>query len=168
MHLLVTGGVRSGKSRFAQEQAEQLADRRVFLATGRAWDDEMGERIKRHQDDRDTTWRTIEEPIRVWEHLDQPGCVVLLDCLTMWLTNILLEEIELEPAIVSLEEALAAVGNPVVLVTNEVGWGIVPQNALARRFRDEAGRLSQRLARVCDRVVLVAAGLPLELKGSRG
>ncbi len=166
MHLLVTGGVRSGKSRFAQEQAEQLADRRVFLATGRAWDDEMGERIKRHQDDRDASWQTIEEPIRVWEHLDQPGSVVLLDCLTMWLTNILLEEIELEPAIVSLEEALAAAGNPVVLVTNEVGWGIVPQNALARRFRDEAGRLSQRLARSCDRVVLVAAGLPLELKGS--
>lgn len=167
MLTLVTGGARSGKSRYAQDLAESLAPDRVYLATGQAWDDEMADRIRRHQSDRGPSWRTLEEPVDVVGHLSA-GPVVLLDCLTLWLSNLLHvrgPEADLTADRQALVRAVAAANNHLVLVTNEVGLGIVPMNALARRFRDEAGWLAQDLARVCDHVVLCVAGLPMAVKG---
>lgn len=164
---LVTGGCRSGKSRYAQALAESLAPSRVMLATAEAFDDEMRDRISRHQSDRDETWRTIESPIDIGAHLDQPGEVVLVDCLTLWVSNHLCNEVsdaDMEAASRALVARLQQVTGPVVLVTNEVGMGIVPMNALARRFRDHTGFLSQRIAEVADRVVLTVAGIPMVIK----
>ncbi len=166
MKILVTGGARSGKSRFAQARAEGLHPRRFYLATAQALDAEMADRIARHRADRDASWRTLEEPLDPGPLLSQDG-VVLLDCLTLWLSNLLLadrDDAAIEAAIDALAAAVARADNPVVLVTNEVGLGIVPDNALARAFRDHSGRLSQRLAAVCDEVVLCVAGLPLKIK----
>lgn len=167
MKLLVTGGARSGKSRFAQARAEALGPERTYLATGRAWDEEMAERIRRHQADRGPGWRTVEEPLTLAPHLSAPG-VVLVDCLTLWVTNLMMargEDADLRPEFEALVEAVRRSPADVVLVTNEVGLGIVPMNRMARLFRDHAGWLSQALAPVCDEVVLCAAGLPLWLKG---
>ena len=171
MKILVTGGVRSGKSRFAQERAEALASERVYLATGQAFDAEMADRIRRHQAERGPSWRTIEAPVDVEAHLSA-GPVVLLDCLTLWLNNLMYtqgieggsEDGALLPRFDQLAAAVAASPSHVVLVTNEVGWGIVPMNPLARRFRDNAGWLAQRMATVCDEVHLCVAGLPLRVK----
>ena len=166
---LVTGGCRSGKSRYAQSLAESLGESRVMLATAEARDDEMRDRIARHQADRGAGWRTIEAPIRIADHLDQPGEVVLVDCLTLWVSNLLCTDAtdaEMEAASRALVEALRASSSPVVLVTNEVGLGIVPMNSLARRFRDQAGFLAQRVAEVADRVVLTVAGIPMIIKDS--
>lgn len=164
---LVTGGCRSGKSRYAQALAESLAPSRVMLATAQAFDDEMRDRITRHQADRDETWRTIESPIDIGAHLEQPGEVVLVDCLTLWVSNHLCSDVsdaDMEAASRALVARLQQVTGPVVLVTNEVGMGIVPMNALARRFRDHTGFLSQRIAEVADRVVLTVAGIPMVIK----
>lgn len=166
MKILVTGGARSGKSRFAQARAEALHLRRFYLATAQALDAEMADRIARHRADRDASWQTLEEPLDPGPLLHQDG-VVLLDCLTLWLSNLLLadrDDADIEAAMEALVSAVATADNPVVLVTNEVGMGIVPSNALARRFRDHSGRLSQLLAAVCDEVVLCVAGLPLTVK----
>lgn len=169
MKALITGGARSGKSRRAQALAESLAPERVYLATGQAFDAEMADRIARHQADRGAGWTTIEAPIDVAPHLHQPGKVVLLDCLTLWVSNLLHERKEgpLDADFTALADAVQAAPNPVILVTNEVGLGIVPLNPLARRFRDEAGFLGQRLAELCDRVELVALGQVLTLKETR-
>ncbi|MCK6504039.1 bifunctional adenosylcobinamide kinase/adenosylcobinamide-phosphate guanylyltransferase [Myxococcota bacterium] len=166
MKALITGGCRSGKSRRAQALAESLAADRVYLATAEPLDAEMSDRIRRHQADRGPTWRTIESPIDIAPHLHQPGAVVLVDCLTLWVSNLLYArgEASLDDDFVALHTALRTASNPVVLVTNEVGLGIVPANPLARRFRDEAGLLAQRLAADCDRVELLVAGIPLILK----
>lgn len=167
MRVLVTGGARSGKSRFAQELAESLAPERVYLATGQAFDDEMADRIRRHQADRGPSWRTVEAPVDLVPHLGAAP-VVLLDCLTLWVSNLLHHrgpEADLSADRAALVQAVAAAENHVVLVTNEVGLGIVPMNALARRFRDEAGWLAQDLAAVCDRVHLCVAGIPMTVKG---
>lgn len=166
MKALITGGCRSGKSRHAQALAESLAAERVYLATAEPLDAEMAQRIARHRADRGPSWQTIEEPLQIARHLHQPGKVVLVDCLTLWVSNLLHArgEASLEADFLALEQALRATDNPVVLVTNEVGLGIVPANALARRFRDEAGFLAQRIAACCDRVVLTVAGLPLVVK----
>lgn len=166
MKVFVTGGCRSGKSRHAQAQAEALAPQRVYLATAEGLDEEMRDRIRHHRADRGPSWQTIEAPLDIAPHLHQPGKVVLVDCLTLWVSNLLHArgEQELRPDFEALEGALRAAPNPVVLVSNEVGMGIVPANALARRFRDEAGFLSQRIAAACDRVVLTVAGLPLLVK----
>ncbi len=166
---LVTGGCRSGKSRYAQALAESLRSSRVMLATAEGLDDEMRDRIARHQADRRQGWRTIEAPREIAPHLDQPGEVVLVDCLTLWVSNLLCSEAtdaEVEAAALELVEALKASSSPVVLVTNEVGLGIVPMNALARRFRDHSGFLAQRIAEVADRVVLTVAGIPMIIKES--
>jgi len=162
--VLVTGGARSGKSGYAQALAESLSDRRTYVATAEARGPEMVARIRRHQAERGAGWTTVEEPIAVGPLLDRPG-VVLLDCLTLWLSNVLEArgEGDLEDDVAALVAAVAAAPGPLVLVTNEVGAGIVPANALARRFRDEAGRLAQRIGGVCDRVVLVVAGGALDL-----
>lgn len=167
MRILVTGGARSGKSRRAQALAEGLASERVYLATGQALDEEMADRIRRHRAERDASWRTVEAPVDVVPHLGD-GPVVLLDCLTLWVSNLLHvhgPEADLAPHRRALVQAVEEARNHVVLVTNEVGLGLVPMNALARRFRDEAGWLAQDLAAVCDRVELCVAGIPLTVKG---
>lgn len=164
MKALITGGCRSGKSRHALSLAESLGPRRIYLATAEPLDEEMSARIARHKQERDPSWTTIEEPLEIAPLLHQPGGVVLVDCLTLWVSNLLARHDDLTPHFRLLCESLAAAPNPVILVTNEVGLGIVPDNALARRFRDEAGFLSQAVASVCDRVVLTVAGLPLTLK----
>ena len=163
---LVLGGVRSGKSRQAEQIVTAFPPPFRYLATGRAWDHEMRERIAAHRARRDERWRTVEVPLALAAALDDAGGhPVLVDCLTLWLTNLLLDEHDVEPAASALVDALARRRAPTVLVAGEVGLGIVPENALARRFRDEAGLLHQRVASVADRVVLVVAGLPLVLKG---
>jgi adenosylcobinamide kinase/adenosylcobinamide-phosphate guanylyltransferase len=161
------GGARSGKSRMAQELAEAQAGELVFLATGQAFDAEMTERIARHQADRGPRWRTVECPLDLPAAIHaeaRPGRVLLVDCLTLWASNLLLSDRDIEAASDALVAALAASPCPVLLVSNEVGMGIVPDNALARRFRDQAGRMNRQVAAVADRAVLVMAGLAVELK----
>jgi adenosylcobinamide kinase / adenosylcobinamide-phosphate guanylyltransferase len=166
--VLLLGGARSGKSRIAQARAEAVAQAAlVYIATGEARDSEMTERIARHREDRGPRWRTVEVPIELPEAIARErgeGRVVLVDCLTLWLSNLLLGEQNVTSATDRLLGALENGDGGVLLVSNEVGLGIVPENALARRFRDEAGRLHQRVAAVADEVLLVAAGLAIKMK----
>lgn len=165
---LVLGGARSGKSAFAEAQALAAGDvgRWVYVATARAQDSEMQDRIDRHRARRDPRWETVEAPLDLAAALarhDAPGTCVLVDCLTLWLTNALTEDCwpaERE----ALLAAVAASRARLLLVSNEVGSGVVPMGALSRTFVDEAGRLHQRLAATCARVTLVVAGLPTTLK----
>ena len=162
---LVLGGARSGKSRYAEALVTAAPKPWTYLATGRAFDDEMRLRIAQHQQKRVPGWTTCEEPIFVEKVLDEAGkSFVLLDCLTLWLTNLILAEQDVFAASERLLEALRCRKGRTVLVGNEVGLGIVPDNVLSRRFRDEAGILHQRIAAEAGRVVFVAAGLPLVLK----
>ena len=164
---LVLGGARSGKSAYAEALIEACPGPWLYLATAQAFDDEMRARIALHRERRSGLWETRDVPI------DLPGAIgaergpVLVDCLTLWLTNLMLSEADLGAASSALVEACAAAPGPLVLVGNEVGLGIVPDNALGRRFRDEAGRLHQRLAHRADRVVFMVAGLPMTVKPSR-
>ena len=165
---LVIGGARSGKSRHAQALAERGTGDRVFIATAQPFDAEMRDRIARHQAERDGQWRTVEAPVLLAEAIaaaDGPDTTLLVDCLTLWASNLLLAEEDVDGHLRALSETLKTVQADVVLVTNEVGWGIVPDNALARRFRDVAGLINQSVAAGADRVDLVVAGLPLHLKG---
>ncbi|AZI37776.1 adenosylcobinamide kinase/adenosylcobinamide phosphate guanylyltransferase [Caenibius tardaugens NBRC 16725] len=165
--LLVLGGARSGKSHYAQHRAEALPGALVYLATAQAFDEEMRERIALHRGERGPRWSTVEAPLELAKAISAfswPDTVVLVDCLTLWASNLLLAEQDVEAATQALIRAVAMAGGPVILVANEVGLGIVPDNALARRFRDIAGRMNQALAQAADGVVFVAAGLPLALK----
>jgi len=165
--VLVLGGARSGKSRYAQSRAESLAPSRVFVATAEAHDDEMRDRIARHRADRAKGWQTVEAPLELAAAVSahaRPGSVLLVDCLTLWTSNLLLAGRDVAGATADLVDALGRAPGPVVLVANEVGLGIVPDNALARRFRDAAGTINQQVAAVADEAVFVAAGLPLKLK----
>jgi len=164
---LVLGGARSGKSRYAEALIEAQPSPWLYLATGQAFDDEMRARIALHGERRRQGWRTLDVPLALPEAISDARGPVLVDCLTLWLTNLILSEAELEPAFGALLDACGAAPGPLVLVGNEVGLGIVPENALARRFRDEAGRLHQRLAAIADRVVLTVAGLPMTVKECR-
>jgi len=167
--LLVLGGARSGKSRYAQQRVEAVPGRLAYIATAQPLDPEMEDRIARHRADRGDRWRTIEAAFDLPGAIRQAGTAcdaVLVDCLTLWLSNLMLTEQDIAAATAALLDALSACRVPVALVANEVGLGIVPENALARRFRDDAGRLNQRLAADCDEVVFVAAGLPLMIKPS--
>ena len=165
---LVTGGARSGKSRYAESLIVALPPPWIYVATAEAGDAEMAARIAAHRARRSTEWKNIEAPQALAGVFSQipAGAPVLVDCLTLWLSNRCLADADLDAEVGELADAIAHHGAPVVLVTNEVGSGIVPDNALARRFRDEQGRLNQRIAALADRVVLVVAGLPLMLKGS--
>lgn len=165
---LVVGGARSGKSAFAERLIAATARPRRYIATAEAWDDEMRARIARHRADRADGWTTVEAPLDLCAALQaaRPDEAVLVDCATLWLTNHLLAGHDLGAETLSLITALAVCPAPVVVVSNETGWGIVPENALARRFRDEQGRLNQRLAAEAALVVTVIAGLPLALKGT--
>lgn len=163
--VLFVGGARSGKSRLAQARAEALPGELVYVATGEALDAEMAERIAKHRADRGARWRTVEVPLDLPEAIRREnGRVLLVDCLTLWLSNLLLGEHDIAAATERLLAALDAATGTVLLVSNEVGMGIVPENALARRFRDEAGRLNQRVGTVATEVLLVAAGLSLRMK----
>ncbi|MCB2227414.1 MAG: bifunctional adenosylcobinamide kinase/adenosylcobinamide-phosphate guanylyltransferase [Desulfarculaceae bacterium] len=171
--VLILGGAKSGKSSTAQRLAESWGGRLVYVATAQAGDAEMTARIARHQAERGEAWSTLEEPLALEEALrraDGPDAVLLVDCLTLWLSNLVLGANLSDTAVAERGEALAGMlpelKARVILVANEVGLGIVPENALARRWRDLAGGLNQRMASACDTVVLVAAGLPLALKGS--
>jgi adenosylcobinamide kinase/adenosylcobinamide-phosphate guanylyltransferase len=165
------GGCRSGKSRAALERAENLgADRRIYIATCRPADDEMRARVARHQAERGARWETLEEPLEIArlirEHC-RPGTVVLLDCLTLWLTNLIVggaDDNAVQRQIEDLTAALMQSKAPILLVANEVGLGIVPENALSRRFRDWAGILNQEVARCAGTVFLLVAGIPLAIK----
>ncbi len=162
---LVLGGARSGKSRHAQALAETCAAPWRFVATAQAFDAEMAERIAHHRADRSAAWATIEAPLALPETIAavEDG-VLLVDCLTLWTSNLLLADADIDAATDALVAALTTSRARIVLVSNEVGWGIVPDNALARRFRDVAGRVNQRVAATADRVDLVVAGLPMSLK----
>jgi adenosylcobinamide kinase/adenosylcobinamide-phosphate guanylyltransferase len=165
---LVLGGARSGKSGFAERLVLSAARTPVYVATAEAWDYEMRERIARHRGAREGSgWRTVEAPRDVAGVLADasPDEAVLVDCATLWLTNHLLAEADLDMQTEALLKAVASCAAPVVIVSNEVGWSIVPENALARAFRDAQGRLNQRLGAQAGLVVAVMAGLPLVLKG---
>ncbi|MCL6621081.1 MAG: bifunctional adenosylcobinamide kinase/adenosylcobinamide-phosphate guanylyltransferase [Syntrophobacterales bacterium] len=169
---LVLGGAKSGKSRLAQELAERHPPPLLYVATGEAGDPEMAARIARHREARGPAWETWEVPRELPEALGRLAPrfgAVLVDCLTLWLSNLLLANLpegELEAAQERLLDAARKVACPLILVSNEVGSGIVPDNPLARRFRDLAGRLHQRLAAQADLVLLCVAGLPVVLKPS--
>ena len=164
---LILGGARSGKSALAEQRAAESGLAVTYIATAQAGDEEMARRIAHHRSRRPARWLTVEEPQHLAAALQThaaPDRCLLVDCLTLWLSNLLLGP-GLEPERGALLDCLPGLPGHVVLVSNEVGWGIVPINELARRFADEQGRLNQAVAAVSDCVTLVAAGLPLELKG---
>jgi len=191
--VLITGGSRSGKSRHAQELAERVAGRRTFIATCPAVDEEMAERVRRHREARGTSWVTLEEEVDLPGALRRAAGsrAIVVDCLTLWVSNLLLEahgdsgtagpaaapgrppegfgmtEDEMEARCARVLEACEGLDGVVVFVTNEVGMGIVPDNALARRFRDLAGRCNQTIAAGAGRVVFMVSGIPWVVKGGR-
>jgi adenosylcobinamide kinase/adenosylcobinamide-phosphate guanylyltransferase len=164
---LILGGARSGKSGYAEALIEAAAPGALYLATAQALDQEMAQRIREHRARRDARWTTIEEPLELTECLCREvraGRPILVDCVTLWLSNLLIAGRDVEAGCAALLAALPGLEAPVVFIANEVGLGIVPDNPLARSFRDHAGRLNQRLAAQADRVVFLAAGLPIMLK----
>ncbi|WP_099828077.1 bifunctional adenosylcobinamide kinase/adenosylcobinamide-phosphate guanylyltransferase [Oceaniglobus indicus] len=164
----VLGGAASGKSDFAETLLnDQGPGRRIYAATAQAFDDEMRVKIAAHRAARGDGWLTIETPLDLSPAFDAagPGDAILLDCATLWLSNHMLNDADLEGKTDGLAALLAGAPCPVVVVSNEVGQGIVPDNALARRFRNAQGRLNRRLASAADLVVLITAGLPRVLKG---
>ncbi len=164
--ILITGGARSGKSGIAETKALSLAPRAVYIATAEVRDQEMASRVARHQARRGAEWVTHPEPLDLVGALrvtDGQG-PRLVDCLTLWLTNLILGGHDWQAGARELVEALPRQTDPVILVTNEVGGGIVPDNALAREFRDAAGLLNQWVAATADEVILAVAGLPLKVK----
>lgn len=164
---LVLGGARSGKSAFAERLVRDTGLPRTYVATAQAFDAEMTDRIARHRLDRGEGWETVEAPHDLGGTLaaaNRPGSAVLVDCLTLWLSNVMLAGADVEAETATLCDRVAAAPGPVALVSNEVGLGLVPDTPLGRAFRDAQGRLNQRMAEVCDLVVFCAAGLPLWLK----
>ena len=162
---LVIGGARSGKSRHAEQLIMAQPPPWMYIATAESWDDEMKARIAEHRGRRGERWQTVEAPLDLAASLQAAPSAALVDCLTLWLSNLMLAERDIDAEILRLEQIMDARQAPLVLVSNEVGSGIVPDNALARRFRDWQGRLNQRIAASADRVVLMVAGLPMVLKG---
>jgi adenosylcobinamide kinase/adenosylcobinamide-phosphate guanylyltransferase len=168
--LLVLGGAKSGKSSWALRYTESSYRSYLFLATAEIRDEEMKERVKRHRQQRCVEWQLLEEPLEVAEALERKISgpeAVLIDCLTLWLTNVMLQkgEEQVGPSQGRLLNALDNRKQAIIIVSNEVGTGVVPEKALGRRFRDHAGELNQKVAAMADRVVYVVAGLPLYLKG---
>lgn len=161
---LVLGGARSGKSAYAEKLIVAAAGGGTYIATAEARDAEMRARIAEHRRRRGDVWWTVEAPRDIVGPLRTERAPILVDCLTVWLSNLMEAETDAVQACDALAAGLAEAKGPVVLVANEVGLGIVPDNALARRFRDLAGRLNQQVAEQADQVVFVAAGLPMRLK----
>jgi adenosylcobinamide kinase/adenosylcobinamide-phosphate guanylyltransferase len=168
-HVLVLGGARSGKTGFAERLAMRNGHRPVYLATAAALDGEMRDRIRTHQAQRAGRFMTVEEPIDVSGAIltaAKANDIILVDCLTLWITNLLGENMDVAQAVEELAATLSDLSAArVILVSNEVGLGIVPDNAMARSFRDLAGSAHQRLAEICDDVYFIVAGLPMTLKG---
>lgn len=164
--ILITGGARSGKSALAERWTLTAGNPAVYIATCRAYDDEMAARIAEHQARRGPEWHTIAEPTRLVETLTETDGQAprLVDCLTLWLSNLMEDQADVGAETARLAETISAQHSTVVLVTNEVGLGIVPENALARAFRDAQGRLNQAIAEVADEVYLAVAGQPLKVK----
>jgi adenosylcobinamide kinase / adenosylcobinamide-phosphate guanylyltransferase len=164
--ILITGGARSGKSTRAEARARAFAGRPVYIATAEALDAEMRDRIEQHRARRGAEWLERETPLELVAALDDTdgGGARLVDCLTLWLSNLMHAGRDWSIEGAKLADALGRQKSPVVLVTNEVGLGIVPDNALARQFRDAAGNLSQIIARAADEVEFVVAGLPMRVK----
>lgn len=166
---LILGGAASGKSAFAEDLVLKTKSAPpIYIATAQVFDDEMAQKVAKHREMRGSGWQTIEEPLDLPGALAQvqTGQPVLIDCATLWLTNLILGEHNVETHTNALKDALKTCKGPVVIVSNEVGQGIVPDNALSRRFRNAQGRLNQQLATEADLVVAVMAGLPLLLKGT--
>ncbi|MBX4863686.1 bifunctional adenosylcobinamide kinase/adenosylcobinamide-phosphate guanylyltransferase [Rhizobium sophorae] len=166
--VFILGGARSGKSRFAEDLVTATGFDRHYVATGRAWDEEMRARISQHQADRGPSWTTHEEPFDLVGKLaaiDGEGCIVLIDCLTLWVTNLMIEDRDMAAEFAALADFLPKAKARLVFVSNEVGLGIVPDNRMARDFRDHAGRLHQSIAAKATEVYFIAAGLPLKMKG---
>lgn len=163
---LVVGGARSGKSSHAEALIAAHPAPWTYIATAQAFDDEMEERIAHHRARRDGRWRTVDAPLDLAQTLGvmPEGAPVLVDCLTLWLSNIMLADHDVDEETRRLVAVLAAPRGPWVVVANEVGMGIVPENPLARRFRDEAGRLNQMVAAIADSVTFTVAGMPLAIK----
>ncbi|VAW60334.1 Adenosylcobinamide kinase / Adenosylcobinamide-phosphate guanylyltransferase [hydrothermal vent metagenome] len=169
MKQLILGGARSGKSRYAEEIAGKSGKKVIYIATATARDREMRQRISLHQQQRPAHWQLVEEPLNLAQVLhehDQTGNCLLVDCLTLWLSNCLAagDENRLRQQQLELLTRVVELKSELLLVSNEVGQGIVPMGELSRKFVDESGRLHQRLAQVCDRVVFITAGLPQILK----
>lgn len=167
--LFVLGGARSGKSRYAQTRAEAFAGQLIFIATAQAFDAEMTDRIAQHRMDRGARWSTVEAPLDLAGSIathDAPDTILLVDCLTLWASNLMLEDRDIPRETARLVAAIRVAHSPLILVANEVGLGIVPDNALARRFRDVAGSINQAVAAASDEAVMMFAGLPMWLKKS--
>ncbi len=169
---LITGPVRSGKTRLAVQWALSFPPPRTYIATAQSLDPEMAERIRRHQEERGPAFLTVEEPLNLSSRIEkiiETCSIVVVDCLTLWVSNLLgIMDSEGQGIQIHMDELLAVLKNtptPVILISNEVGWGIVPENALARTFRDLSGRLNQEIAQIADQVILMVAGLPLVVKG---
>jgi adenosylcobinamide kinase / adenosylcobinamide-phosphate guanylyltransferase len=162
----IIGGARSGKSAHAERLIAKLPPPWTYIATAQAFDDEMRERIAIHQDRRDADWRTVEAPLDLAGALEQvgEGAPVLVDCLTLWLSNHMLAGYDVAGECHRLEKVLVKPKGPWFVVSNEVGMGVVPDNPLARRFRDEAGRLNQRIAAIAGHVIFMVAGIPMQVK----
>ncbi len=164
--ILITGGARSGKSRYAEQRALRMTGRPLYVATAEAKDEEMAQRIKEHQKRRGDQWQTIEEPLELTDALlaqrGKTDCV-LVDCLTLWISNVLIRHSDTVASerVEELVKQLPQLNFHLVLVTNEVGWGIVPDNPLARQFRDLAGWTNQQVAEAANEVVLMVAGVPM-------
>jgi len=170
--IFITGAARSGKSQFALGIAQDFPGPKAYLATAQALDEEMTERIRRHIWARGPHWRTLEEPLRITEVIQEHGDrfgLILLDCLTLWLSNALMAGWNEETVMVETDRFLQAarrVSGNLILVGNEVGWGIVSENALARAFRDISGRIQQKVAKEADEVYLIVCGIPQKIKGA--
>jgi adenosylcobinamide kinase / adenosylcobinamide-phosphate guanylyltransferase len=167
--LLITGGARAGKSRYAERLMKARPARHAVVATATAGDDEMAERIARHRAERDPSWDVIEQPISIRSAIRnaaRPERIVLVDCLTLWISNLMAERREIEIEVQGLVGTLQNAAGPVIVVSNEVGLGIVPDNALARAFRDNLGRANQVIAAAAECAVFMAAGIPIVLKGT--
>jgi len=167
----VIGGCRSGKSSFALDHANrEKGTTKIFIATSVPIDSEMEKRVEKHQYERGDEWQTIEEPVKIYETINQyseNASVILVDCLTLWVSNLLLHSFDhdqLDKAVKRLENSLELCRCPVFLVSNEVGTGIVPENKIARQFRDFAGFVNQRIAKAADRVVMTIAGIDVQIK----
>ena len=171
MVIFVTGGARSGKSDFAQDMAEKIEGKRVFVATAQAFDEEMEERIQKHQENRGARWDTLEEPIDIGGTIRSvlgQYKTILIDCLTVWMSNLLLEYPDQNEKISEIVDdffsGLSEAEETIIAVSNEVGMGIVPDNKLARNYRDQLGFLNQRMARRADEVYVLFSSIPVKIK----
>lgn len=165
--VFITGGARSGKSTFALKEASKISGNKAYIATAEALDEEMQERIEDHKRKRGKDWDTYEEPIKIADvikDIEGQYSVIVIDCLTLWLSNIFLNNKNVEKEIESFCCSLSTVHYPLFIISNEVGMGIVPGNEMARKFRDMVGILNQKIAEIADEVYLVTAGIPMKIK----